>query len=59
MTIMSTIPKNDNGLKTCDNCMSYIGDKMRCQRCDRLSTRTNRTRHYRSFRCRISIFIEI
>ena len=59
MTMSEVQKMNDNGLKTCDNCMSYIGEKLRCQRCDRLYTRTNRTRHYRAFRCRINIFHEI
>ena len=55
---MSKVQDNTEN-KTCDDCMNYIGEILVCQRCDRLYTRTNRTRHYRSFRCRISIFHEI
>ena len=45
--------------KTCDACIAYIDQRLVCQRCGKLYTRTNRTRHYRAFTCRMSIFIEL
>jgi len=43
--------------KTCEKCIEYIGDKLVCQRCGMIYTRTNRERHYRSYKCRMCIFI--
>ena len=43
--------------KTCEKCIEYIGDKLVCQRCGMIHTRTNRERHYRSYKCRVCIFI--
>ena len=42
--------------KTCDKCMYYVGEIIKCERCNRRYTRTNRERHYRSYRCRVTIF---
>ena len=50
---------NNSENKTCDICIQYIGERLMCQRCGKLYTRTNRTRHYRAFKCRMSIFIEL
>ena len=44
--------------KTCDKCVAYIGCQLVCERCNRSYTRTNRNRHYRSYKCRVTIFIE-
>ena len=45
--------------KICDICIQYIGEKLVCQRCGGVYTRTNRTRHYMSYSCRICIFKEL
>ena len=44
--------------KTCDKCIAYIGHHLVCERCNRSYTRTNRNRHYRSYKCRVTIVIE-
>ena len=51
--------KEDTDNKTCEACIQYIGQLLTCERCGFNYTRTNRNRHYRSFECRVSIFIEI
>ena len=45
--------------KTCETCIKYIDKTLVCKRCNRLYTRTNKNRHYRSYKCRASIFIEL
>ena len=45
--------------KTCDECMYYIGYQLVCERCNRSYSRTNCERHYRSYKCRVSIFIVV
>ena len=45
--------------KTCESCIPYIGEVLKCQRCNCNYTRTNRERHYRSYKCRLTIYIEI
>ena len=42
---------------TCDICIYYIGEIIKCESCSRRCTRTNRNRHYRSYTCRVSVFI--
>ena len=51
--------KEDTDNKTCEACIQYIGQLLTCERCGLNYTRTNRSRHYRSYKCRVSIFIEI
>ena len=53
--LLDSTPDN----KTCDVCIAYIAQRLVCQRCGKLYTRTNRTRHYRAFKCIMSIFIEM
>ena len=36
---------------TCDMCIAYIGQTMVCTFCGDTFTRTNKSRHMRSFRC--------
>ena len=43
--------------KTCEICIAYLDEQLVCQRCNRICTRINRERHYRSYSCRVSIFI--
>ena len=38
--------------KTCDFCVNYIGSKLICEWCNGEYTRTNRTRHMMSFKCK-------
>ena len=38
--------------KTCDKCIAYVAEKMVCEWCNNIYTRTNRTRHMKSFICR-------
>ena len=45
--------------KTCDECMHYIGYQLVCPNCGKSHSRTNRERHYRSYRCRVTMFIEL
>ena len=45
--------------KACDICIAYIGQRLVCERCGKLCTRTNRTRHYRALKCRMSVCIEL
>ena len=45
--------------KTCETCIAYVGQSLVCERCNRLYTRTNRGRHYRSHRCRVTIYYEL
>ena len=45
--------------KTCEICITYIEQSLVCERCNRSYTRTNRERHYRSYKCRVSMFIEL
>ena len=44
--------------KACETCIKYIDEKLICERCHRIFTRTNKSRHYRSYKCRVTIFIE-
>ena len=46
-----------NGLQFLQ-CIYYIGFQLVCPNCGRFYTRTNRERHYRSYRCRVTMFIE-
>ena len=41
--------------KTCEACIEYIGCQLICQRCGRLYSRTNESRHYKSYKCRLSM----
>ena len=50
---------SNSGNKAGDICIAYIGQRLVCQRCGKVYTRTHRTRHYRAFKCRMSIFIEL
>ena len=50
---------NDTYNKTCEACIQYIGAVLKCQRCVCNYNRTNRERHYRSYKCRVCIFIKI
>ena len=45
--------------KTCDGCIYYIGVQLVCPNCGTYYSRTNRERHYRSYRCRVTMFIEL
>ena len=45
--------------KTCENCIAYVDQSLVCERCNRLYTRTNRERHYRSYRCRVTNYYEL
>ena len=45
--------------KTCEACIQYIGQLLTCERCGFNYTRTHIHIHYRSYKCRVSIFIEI
>ena len=45
--------------KTCAICIAYVDQSLVCERCNRLYTRTNRERHYRSYRCRVTIYHEL
>ena len=45
--------------KTCETCIEYIDKNMSCEKCNRIYTRTNKSRHYRSYKCRVTIFIEL
>ena len=51
--------KEDTDNKTCEACIQYIGEVLKCQRCNCNYTRTNRERHYRSYKCRVCIFVII
>ena len=53
------ILEDDTDNKICEACIKYIGEVLTCERCGFNYTRTNRTRHYRSYKCRVCIFIEI
>ena len=44
---------SNNGKKTCDECTYYIGCQLVCPNCRKSNSRTNRERHYRSYRCRV------
>ena len=54
-----TTSRDDTDNKTCEACIRYIGEVLKCPRCNCNYTRTNRERHYRSYKCRVCIFIEI
>ena len=58
LCIRFKILEDDTDNKTCESCIQYIGGVLKCQRCNCNYTRTNRTRHYRSYKCRVSIFLE-
>ena len=45
--------------KTCDECMCYIAVQLVCPNCGKYYYRINRERHYRSYRCRVTMFIEL
>ena len=45
--------------KTCGNCIAYIDKSLVCEKCNSTYTRTNRERHYRSYRCRVIIYYEL
>ena len=45
--------------KTCEKCIEYINEELICERCGCSYQRTKRNRHYRSYKCRMCIFIEI
>ena len=51
--------EDDTYNKTCEACIQYIGQLLTCERCGCDYTRTNRNRHYRSYKRRVCIFIEI
>ena len=53
----TTLKDTDN--KTCEACIQYVGEVLTCERCGFNYTRTDRNRHYRSYKCRVSIFIDI
>ena len=36
---------SNSGNKACDICIAYIGQRLVCERCGKLYTRTNRTRY--------------
>ena len=42
--------------KTCDMCIAYVDEQNICQICGKSYSRTNRNRHYRSFKCRVSVY---
>ena len=42
--------------KTCDMCIAYVDFPHICQICGKSYSRTNRNRHYRSFKCRVSVY---
>ena len=44
---------------TCDDCIYYIGYQLVCPNCGKSYFRTNRERLYRSYRCRVTMFIEL
>ena len=45
--------------KTCDTCIAYIGEIIKCERCNSRYTRIIKNRNYRSYKCRVRIFIEL
>ena len=45
--------------KTCEKCIAYIDKSLVCERCNRTYTRTNKNRHYRSYKCRVNIYYEL
>ena len=45
--------------KTCDKCIYHIGYHLICSKCGRTYSRTNRERQYRSYKCRVCMFIEL
>ena len=45
--------------KTCETCNKYIDKSLVCERCNRTYTRTNRERHYRSYKCRVRMFYRV
>ena len=47
------------GTKACETCIKYIDKPLVCERCNRTYTRTNRERHYRSYRCRGTMYYEL
>ena len=51
----TTLKYTDN--KTCEACIQYVGQLLTCERCGFNYTRTNRTRHYSSYKCRACTFI--
>ena len=52
----TTLKDTDN--KTCEACIQYIGQLLTSERCNCNYTRTTRNRRYRSYKCRVCIFIE-
>ena len=50
---------SNSGNKACDICIAYVGQRLVCERLGNIYTRTNRTRHDRAFKCRMSMFIEL
>ena len=55
---IQTILQNTDS-KTCDKCIHYSGEQMICERCNSRYYRTNRERHYRSYKCWINMCIEM
>ena len=43
--------------KACETCITHIGYQLVCTSCGKYYSRTNRERHYRSYRCRVTLFI--
>ena len=44
---------------TCDECIYVIGYPLVCPNCGKSYSRTNRERHYRSYKCRVTMCIEL
>ena len=44
---------------TKDECIYDIGYQLVCPNCGKSYSRTNRTRHYMSCKCRVTMFIEL
>ena len=45
--------------KTCDECIFYVDYQLVCPNRGISYSRTNRERHYRSYRCRVTMCIEL
>ena len=43
--------------KTCDIYIAYVDEQMICQRCGKSYSRANRSRHYKSYKCKSSLLL--
>ena len=59
MCIRCTKLLSNTDKQTCDECIHRNGYQSVCPNCGQSYSRTNRERHYRSYRCRLTLFIEL